>query len=151
MSGLTRTASSLTDARSGPDSDELRKLKETDRKVRSHEQAHLAAAGDAAKGGMKLETKAGPDGRPYAVSGEVSIQVSGGRTPEEALRKSQAALRAALAPADPSPQDMKVAQEARQAAIEARRKLDSASKTKSPVTHYGSKDQHTGALVDLVA
>lgn len=150
MSGLTRTASNLPDARPGPESDELRKLRETDRKVRSHEQAHLAAAGDAARGGMKLDTKVGPDGKPYAVSGEVSIQVSGGRTPEEALRKSQAALRAALAPADPSPQDMKVAQEARQAAIEARRKMDAASKAKSPMSHYGSKQQLTGALVDLV-
>lgn len=136
----------------GEDQDSLRRLRETDRKVRAHEQAHLAAAGDSAQGGMKLQTKVGPDGKAYAVSGEVSIKVSGGRTPEEALRNAQTAHRAALAPADPSPQDLKVAQKAAQAEHEARRKIQESSsgKTSTPKANYG-QPVATGANVDLIA
>ncbi|MBK8803517.1 MAG: hypothetical protein IPN71_15955 [Fibrobacteres bacterium] len=126
-------------------------MRETDRKVRAHEQAHLSAAGDSAKGGMRLVTKAGPDGQQYAVSGEVSIQVAGGRTPEESLRKAQAARRAALAPADPSPQDLKVAQQAGQAEWEARKKLDGQRGARGPSAAYGSQSPASGSRVDLVA
>ncbi len=90
--------------------------------MRQHEQAHLAAAGHLAKGGARYEYEKGPDGRQYASGGDVSISF-GGRTPEERLRNAEQAERAALAPAEPSPQDRKVASEARRAAGEARREI----------------------------
>jgi len=85
------------------------KLKETDRKVRAHEQAHMAAGGALVHGGASYTYDKGSDGRMYAVAGEVSIDVSPGRSPEESLAKAQQIRAAAMAPADPSPQDRRVA------------------------------------------
>lgn len=88
---------------------QLDKLKETDRLVRAHEQAHIAAGGSLVQGGASFSYQKGPDGRMYAVGGEVSIDTSPGRTPEESLAKARQIRAAALAPADPSPQDRRVA------------------------------------------
>lgn len=88
---------------------QVEKLKETDRKVRAHEQAHMAAGGALVQGGASYTYDKGPDGRMYAVAGEVSIDVSPGRSPEESLAKAQQIRAAAMAPADPSPQDRRVA------------------------------------------
>src|SRR5712692_3393491 len=55
---------------------ELALLAETDRHVRSHEQAHLAAAGQYARGGPSYQYQTGPDGKQYAIGGEVSIDTS---------------------------------------------------------------------------
>ena len=55
---------------------EVAALASTDRKVRSHEAAHLAAAGGLAQGGASFSTVRGPDGQMYAVGGEVGIDVS---------------------------------------------------------------------------
>ncbi len=151
IGGFKGSGSFFPESKSEMDAQSLRQMRETDRKVRAHEQAHLSAAGDSAKGGMRLETKVGPDGKQYAVSGEVSIQVSGGRTPQEALTKAQSARRAALAPADPSPQDLKVAQSAAQAELEARRKLDETKNGRTPSGGYGRPASVSGNRVDLVA
>ncbi len=88
---------------------QVEKLKETDRKVRAHEQAHMAGGGALVQGGASYTYDKGPDGRMYAVAGEVSIDVSPGRSPEESLAKAQQIRAAAMAPADPSPQDRRVA------------------------------------------
>jgi len=88
---------------------QVEKLKETDRKVRAHEQAHMAAGGSLVQGGASYSYQKGPDGQMYAVGGEVSIDTSPGRTPEETLAKAQQVRAAALAPSDPSPQDRRVA------------------------------------------
>jgi hypothetical protein len=42
-------------------------LKKRDREVREHEQAHLASAGQYARGGAQFEYQTGPDGHRYAV------------------------------------------------------------------------------------
>ncbi len=102
---------------------EVAALASTDRKVRSHEAAHLAAAGGLAQGGASFSTVRGPDGQMYAVGGEVGIDVSPGRTPEETLAKAQQIQRAALAPADPSSQDYRVAAIAAQLIQQAQREL----------------------------
>lgn len=100
---------------------EVEELKKTDREVRAHEAAHKAAAGAYARGVARFDTVVGPDGRNYAVGGEVSIDtspVSG--DPEATVQKMEQVARAALAPADPSGQDRAVAAQARKAAAEAR-------------------------------
>lgn len=103
---------------------EVEQLKERDREVRAHEQAHVAASGGLARGGAKFEYKSGPDGKQYAIGGEVQIDtspVSG--DPAATLRKAEQIRRAAMAPADPSGQDRAVAAEATRMAAEARQEL----------------------------
>lgn len=99
---------------------EVRRLQQRDAEVRQHEQAHVSAGGAYVRGGANLEYAQGPDGKRYAVGGEVSIDVSPESTPEATVRKMQIVRRAALAPADPSPQDRQVAAQASQAEQEAR-------------------------------
>lgn len=101
--------------------EQVRELQARDREVRAHEQAHKAAAGSLAIGGPTYSYQTGPDGRRYAVGGEVRISIPDGRTPEETARIARQAQRAALAPAEPSEQDRKVAREAAQKASEAQR------------------------------
>lgn len=99
-------------------------LKKRDREVREHEQAHLAAAGQYARGGATFEYETGPDGHRYAVGGEVDIDASKiPDDPQGTIRKSQAIYRAAMAPADPSSQDRRVASQARQMQSEAQAEL----------------------------
>ncbi len=103
---------------------ELQQLKERDREVRTHEQAHLAAAGQHARGGPVYEFERGPDGRRYAVGGHVNIDTSKvAGDPEATLRKADVIRRAALAPAEPSPQDRRVAAQASSMAVEARQEI----------------------------
>ncbi|MBV8659519.1 MAG: hypothetical protein JO142_16990 [Burkholderiales bacterium] len=106
---------------------EVTKLKATDDNVRKHEQAHLAVAGGLATSGASYTYQRGPDGKSYAVGGEVSIDVSPGNTPEETIKKAEQIQRAALAPADPSGQDRSVAAQAASMEADARAKLVAAS------------------------
>jgi hypothetical protein len=100
---------------------ELRSMKQRDREVRQHEQAHLAAGGAHVNGGATFGYETGPDGRRYAVSGEVSIDAAPlPDDPEATIRKMQVVRSAALAPAEPSAQDRAVAVEAAQTEAEAR-------------------------------
>lgn len=98
----------------------VRQLRGRDREVRAHEQAHAAVGGSLA-GAPNLSYTTGPDGRRYAVSGEVSIDagaVSG--DPAATVRKLDQVRRAALAPANPSSQDRSVASSASSSANQAR-------------------------------
>ncbi len=49
----------------------------------------------------------------YAIGGEVSVSMRSGSTPEETIRNAQAVIASAMAPADPSAQDLAVASSAR--------------------------------------
>jgi len=143
---------------------ELEKLRARDREVRAHEAAHKAAAGSHARGSAQFTFDEGPDGRRYAVGGEVSIdtsKVSG--DPEATIRKAQAIQRAANAPAQPSGQDRSVASQASQMEIEARRELAESEKTASkdgpaepasPVNRIENANAETapvGELIDVIA
>ncbi|KAF0811854.1 hypothetical protein IGB42_03664 [Andreprevotia sp. IGB-42] len=105
----------------------LTELQQTDRKVRQHEQAHLSAAGGLATSGASYSFETGPDGKRYAVAGDVHVDVSPGKTAEETLRKARIVQAAALAPADPSGQDRSVAAAA--AALEAQANAEISSRT----------------------
>jgi hypothetical protein len=110
---------------------EIRKLKEIDSKVRAHEAAHLAAAGGLAHG-ASYGYKKGPDGKLYVVSGEVKIDTAPvPDNPKATATKMERVRAAALAPSDPSPQDMKVAAEAAKAEQAARQNLMKQSPTKT--------------------
>ena len=119
------------------------KLKQTEEKVKAHEAAHKAAGGNLASSASYSYTQ-GPDGRSYITGGEVQIDMSPGRTPQETISKMQQVIRAALAPADPSGQDRAVAaQAASQMAQAQQQKLQA----ESPLTTDGetSAQQQTQA------
>lgn len=98
-------------------------LASRDREVRLHEQAH-ASVGGAYAGAPSYSFKRGPDGKSYVVGGEVSIDASPiANDPAATLRKMEVVLRAALAPAEPSAQDLRVAAQAQAQAALARAEL----------------------------
>lgn len=100
---------------------DLKELKQRDREVRSHEQAHVAAGGSAIASGPRYTLQKGPDGQMYAIGGEVSIDTSKvGGDPQATKDKARSVRQAALAPANPSGQDMIVAAKASQMEAEAR-------------------------------
>lgn len=99
----------------------LQQLQARDREVRAHELAHVAAGAGLVRSGAMFSYQRGPDGRYYAVGGEVSIDTSA--VPGDPLatqRKAEQVQRAALAPAQPSGQDRAVAAQAARMAAEAR-------------------------------
>ena len=103
---------------------EVEKLKAQDQEVRIHEMAHVTAGGAYVTSGPSYTYKTGPDGKGYAVSGSVGIDTSPIEgNPEATIQKMQTVVAAALAPASPSGQDMKVAAAARQAEAKARAEL----------------------------
>lgn len=98
-------------------------LSQTDRKVRVHEQAHMAAGGELILNGPSYSYQKGPDGKMYAVGGDVSIDTSPGRTPSDTISRAQRIRSAALAPVDPSAQDRQVAATASNMEMNANREL----------------------------
>lgn len=97
-------------------------LQAADTNVRAHEAAHMAAGGGLTSPASYTYER-GPDNKMYAVAGEVGISTSEGNTPQESLNKAQTIRRAALAPADPSPQDLKVAAQAASMEMSARAEI----------------------------
>lgn len=84
------------------------KLQQAEKDVIAHEMAHKAAGG-AVTGPASYEHTEGPDGKHYVTAGEVQVNAPAGSTEEETLKILETVRRAALAPAQPSPQDLRVA------------------------------------------
>ncbi len=98
-------------------------LKSRDQEVRVHEQAHAAVGGQYA-GSPSYDYERGPDGKSYAVGGEVQIDVSPVQgDPQATIQKMQVVRRAALAPAQPSAADRSIAADAANKATQARAEL----------------------------
>jgi hypothetical protein len=87
-------------------------LESRDLTVRAHEAAHQSVGGDLVSG-VSFVFETGPDGRSYAVGGDVTLDVSivPGNPQATAIKMAQVRA-AALAPAQPSAQDEMVAAEA---------------------------------------
>lgn len=106
------------------DQEQVAEMKKRDQEVRTHEQAHITAGGAHVRGGASYSYESGPDGKRYAVAGEVSIDTSTeDGDPQATIDKMQTVRSAALAPADPSAQDRRVAAEASQKEAAARMEL----------------------------
>lgn len=122
-----RNGSALNDATSQEltpaEKKQVEKLKTTDRRVRQHEQAHQAAAGGLAVSGATFQYATGPDGKRYAVGGEVRISAPSGGDPDKQLENARKMKRAALAPAEPSAQDRSVAAAAARMEVQARMEM----------------------------
>jgi SprA-related family len=141
---------------------ELEQLQARDREVRAHEKAHKNAAGHHARGGASFEHETGPDGKRYAVSGEVSIDVSKvDGNPQATIAKAQTIRGAALAPAQPSGQDFAVAAKASRMEAEARAELAEHENGDSSATNTApsrggfdtnpTQPASVGELLDVVA
>lgn len=100
----------------------VNELQSVDTKVRAHEAAHQAAGGGMT-GGASFTYEQGPDGKMYAVAGEVPISIPSGSTPQENIKNARQAIAAATAPADPSGQDMAVASSAAMMLAKAQQQL----------------------------
>lgn len=123
----TRTSNSNTDEKAAEkvqkqvDESVLRELRARDREVRAHEAAHVAVGSGLVRSGPSYTFQQGPDGRSYAIGGEVQLDVSPvANDPEATIVKQEQVRKAALAPAQPSVQDTRVAASANQLASRAR-------------------------------
>ncbi|HRL08950.1 MAG TPA: putative metalloprotease CJM1_0395 family protein, partial [Aliarcobacter sp.] len=90
---------------------EVFKLKAIDSKIKAHEMAHKS--GPASSGGATYSYTKGPDGLMYATAGEVPVEIKTGDTPQETISNMHDVIATALAPSDPSPQDLSIASKAR--------------------------------------
>lgn len=87
----------------------LRELEARDREVKAHETAHQAVGGRYT-GAASFTFARGPNGRLYAVGGEVAIDLSAvPGDPDATIAKLRQVRRAALAPLEPSAQDRNIA------------------------------------------
>lgn len=103
--------------------EEVEELKDRDQEVRTHEQAHMTAGGQYA-GSASYTYQQGPDGKRYAIGGEVPIDISEiPNDPQATLSKMQQVYRAALAPAEPSSADRQIASQAQQKMSEAQAEI----------------------------
>lgn len=124
----------------------IRELAQRDNEVRAHEQAHSAVGGQHA-GSANYTYQRGPDGVSYAVGGEVPIDVGPVKgDPRATLEKMQTVQRAALAPAEPSSQDRRVAAMAAQQASQARAEIASESR----VSTFGEQSSEVRGVESLV-
>jgi len=135
--------------------EQISDLKARDTEVVAHERAH-ASVGGQHTGSPSYSYETGPDGVKYAVSGEVSIDTSEvAGDPQATLQKAQQIKAAALAPAEPSAQDRKVAAKADQMASQARSDIlevnsgvESSNQT-SRVNNQNSVPEHFTNTVSL--
>jgi len=101
----------------------VKKMQLRDGEIRAHEQAHMSAAGQYLQSGAVFEYQRGPDGKLYAVHGEVVVDSANELSPMDTIAKMRVVRRAALAPQAPSPADMKIAAKASANMAKAAQKL----------------------------
>lgn len=130
---------------------QVKELKARDQKVHQHEQAHMAAAGGLATSGANYSYQLGPDGNRYAIGGEVSIDTSPGSTPQQTVARARQIQQAALAPADPSPQDRNIAAAAARMAAEALQAEQSQTRTQKTAGATSEPQATIGSQVDTFA
>ncbi len=102
---------------------EVAKLKSRDAEVKTHEQAHQAAAAGISASAPNYTYETGPDGKKYAVGGEVQLSFVMDQNPEANIQSAQTMKAAALAPANPSSQDLAVARHADQIIQQEKQKI----------------------------
>lgn len=140
-SAITAAGSGASGKLSEAEQELVDKLAKRDKEVRQHEQAHISAAAGLATGGATYSMQTGPDGKQYAVGGEVRIDVSPGNTPEETLSKARTIQAAALAPGDPSAADHSVAAAAEAMAAKALAEIASRSPAQQKLAAHYSVDE----------
>jgi SprA-related family len=126
----------------------VERLKERDREVRAHENAH-ASVGRGYTSAPSFEFTRGPDGVQYAVGGQVEIDASPiPNDPGATVTKLEIVRNAALAPARPSGQDRSVAAAASAGAQEASAQLAREKKEEFEATFKDDEADNTGRPTD---
>jgi hypothetical protein len=121
----------------------VKDLQARDSEVKAHEAAHQAAGGGMT-GAASFSYQQGPDGRMYAIGGEVSISTKGGSTPQETIANARQVQAAAMAPANPSGQDFAVAASAKMMEMKAQQELVKEQQAKMQgEKEYGSSQSDT--------
>ncbi len=116
---------------------EIRELQARDQEVRAHEQAHAIVGGRYASA-PSYDYQQGPDGKRYAVGGEVQIDLAPvPGDPAATVQKMQQVKAAALAPAEPSAADRSIAAEAGQRLLQAQAELIA---EKAPLANAAASD-----------
>lgn len=100
----------------------VKDLASRDSEVRAHEAAHQASGGGMT-GAATFTYQQGPDGKMYAIGGEVSISMKSGSSPQETIANARQIATAAMAAGDPGPQDFAVASSARVMEMKAKQQL----------------------------
>ena len=118
------------------------KLQQREKAVIAHEQAHKAVGGQYVGPATYTYTE-GPDKKNYISGGEVSIDVSDASTPQKTIPKMQQVRAAALAPMDPSAQDMSVAATATQKEADAQREVYAEQMEAAQQAEAGQKGNST--------
>jgi len=117
----------------------VKDLASRDSEVKAHEAAHQSAGGGMT-GAASYTYQQGPDGKMYAIGGEVSISTPSGSTPDEAIRNSRQVIASAMAAGDPSSQDFAVASSARVMEMKAQQQ-----KTKEMQEKIDGQDTYSNA------
>jgi hypothetical protein len=133
-------------------------LEARNRDVVSHEAAHMAAGGAYIEGAASYTYQTGPDGKQYAIGGQVSIDMSPvPGDPRATITKMMAIRAAAMSPADPSGQDASVAAAAAQIEAQAQAQLNqdktanAAPEIRAAAGHYAQPTADAGSLVNAFA
>lgn len=131
---------------------QVAKLQARDQQVRAHEAAHMAAGGGLVRGGATYSYQQGPDGKRYAVGGEVRLDASAvPDNPRATIAKAEQLRAAALAPADPSGQDRAVAAEAAAMAAQAAMELGKQQRAAASNSPANPPGLPVGASLDIMA
>src|SRR5574344_3094 len=112
-----------TDELTDSEKQQSTQLKITDAKVKAHENAHKAAAAGLSTDGPNYEYETGTKEKKYAVGGDVNVSYQHSSDPQQNLQNAQTLKAAALAPADPSSQDKRVASNADREIAKARQEI----------------------------
>lgn len=98
----------------------LRRLKNRDAHVKAHEASHAGSGGVMTIGAPSYTYQIGPDGKPYAIGGKVTLASRPASNPRMAELHARSLKNASLSVDDPSPQDLAAASSAEAMAREAR-------------------------------
>jgi len=127
---------------------EISQLQRRDQEVKAHELAH-ATTGGSLTGAPSYTYETGPDGKRYAVEGEVSVDLSTVKgNPEATIAKMQKVHAAALAPANPSVQDAKIAANAAQIILQAQSEILTSQANESAQAKITDSNANTALAQD---
>ncbi len=147
----------MSDELSPEEQEQVDQLRARDVEVRRHEEAHARVGGEYA-GQPSYTYQTGPDGKRYAIGGEVPIDVAPiPDDPEATIDKMLVVKAAALAPAEPSDADRRVAALADAQRLQAQSELYAQNSEANGLPDIADSAKtlsgrpESGELLDLVA
>ncbi len=84
----------------------VNELKSRDKEVRLHEAEHMRNPELISVGGPKFTYAIGPDGKAYAIGGNVTLTTGKPKSPEDAMQKAMALKNSSMGVGEPSSKDI---------------------------------------------